>query len=115
MITITQCKKLNSLHNVTQEVFGRTKTTEEGYQMSGVSAGEIILKFFYRKQDVKVWTLFIWFKTVPNGGSYERGNNTSGSIKDGGFQFLNDYCDPRRYLGGATPNTSGAALKIKVT
>jgi hypothetical protein len=38
-----------------------------------------------KKQDVKMWTGFIWLRTGINGSSCEYGNGPLGSIKGGEF------------------------------
>jgi hypothetical protein len=45
--------------------------------------GRIILKWVFRKWGGEVWTGFIWLRIGKVAGSYECGNEPSGSIKCG--------------------------------
>jgi hypothetical protein len=44
----------------------------------------VILKCVLKKQIRRMWTGFIWLRTGQVAGSYEHGNETSGSIKMAG-------------------------------
>jgi hypothetical protein len=47
--------------------------------------GKIILKRILGKQDVRMWTAFIWLKMDPLAGCWEYGNKYSSYIKRGEF------------------------------
>jgi hypothetical protein len=57
-----------------------------GRKAIGVVWG-IILKTMLKKQDVKLWTGFIWLKIGSSGGSCGHSNELSGSIKGRKFLF----------------------------
>jgi hypothetical protein len=51
-------------------------------------AGRIIIKIDFKIWDGRVWTGFIWFRTVISGSRGDHRNETSGSIKFGGNMML---------------------------
>jgi hypothetical protein len=53
--------------------------------------GRIILKYTLKKEDVRVWTRFIWLRIGSSVSSCEHGNESLGSIKGHGFCLLSDY------------------------
>jgi hypothetical protein len=53
--------------------------------------GKIVLKWIMRKQDVRLWTGFIWLVLGSSSGSFELGNEPLGSIK--GEEFIDLLSD----------------------
>jgi len=49
--------------------------------------GRIILKSILRKQDIRVWTSFIWLRTASTAWFCKYGNKIFGSIKDRVFLY----------------------------
>jgi hypothetical protein len=47
--------------------------------------GRIILRWIFRKWDVRAWTGSIWLRIETYAGTCESGNEPSGSIKCGEF------------------------------
>ena len=47
--------------------------------------GRIILRWIFRNEYVEVWTGSSWFRIRTGGGTCDRGNEPSGSVKCGEF------------------------------